>query len=161
MSELTTLQMRNLKVMLTIHEGDKSRMYFDKVGKKWTVGIGRNMTDRDLYPSERDLMFSNDVNDFHTKLQNKFPWFDQLNDARKMALIDMCFMGFKNFCEFDDMIKAFEVSDFETAAKEILDSKYRHEVGQRAYDIAEIIKTGSLNNFYERRNIHGLYQQTA
>jgi lysozyme len=158
MSELTLMQLRNLKVMLTEHEGDKDKLYFDSVAKKWTIGIGRNLTDRKLEKSVIDLMFSNDVNYFNNALSKNYSWFDELNDARRMALIDMCFMGLETFKTFNDMIAAFEKHDYETAAKEIIDSDYGRSqyTGNRARELAEIIKTGSLNEFIKGRNLHGI-----
>lgn len=158
MSELTLMKLRGLKVMLTEHEGNKNRLYWDSVAKKWCIGIGRNLTDRSMESSVIDLMFLNDVNEFYNLLSS-YPWFLELSDARQMALVDMCFMGFKEFETFDKMLLALAKHDYETAAKEIIDSDYGRSkyTGQRAYDIAEIIKTGSLNGFIERRNLHGLF----
>lgn len=137
-------QMRQqLKALLIKHEGLRDRLYKDTKGN-WTIGIGRNLSDRNLLPSEIDLMFNNDVDYFYSKLNQKFPWFSKLNDARKIALVDLCFAGFSTFCTFKKMIAAFEKFDFNKAADEIIDSLYAKQVGDRELDLAKIIRTGEM-----------------
>lgn len=133
--KLTTLMIR--------HEGFRQYPYIDTLDKI-TIGIGRNLSDRGLECSEVDLLFQNDVNYFYQRLLSEFPWFSLLNQARQIALIDMCFMGFQHFLTFHDMIAALEKQDFVNAAKCIIDSKYEKEVGHRAREIAEIIETGEI-----------------
>ncbi len=132
-----------LRSLLIKHEGYRTKIYKDSFGNI-TGGIGRNLSARDFFPDEIELMYVNDVDHFFNFLYQKFPWFSKLNDARQCALVDMCFMGTKTFLEFKDMIAAFEKNDFDSAAREIINSKYETEVHQRAHNLAEIIRTGVL-----------------
>jgi len=61
-----------------------------------------------------------------------------------MALIDMIFMGTKHFAKFQNMIKALEIHNYERAADELLESFYAKQVGRRANDLAEIIRSGKI-----------------
>lgn len=132
-----------LRHLLIQHEGYKTHPYVDTTGHD-TIGIGRNLTDRGVLPTEIDMMFNNDVDYFYNFLTDKFEWFPKLNEPRQIALIDMSFMGTKTFLEFKEMIAAFEAQNYPLAAQELLNSEYAKQVGQRAQDIAKIIETGVL-----------------
>lgn len=132
-----------LRQLLIRHEDYELHPYTDTVGKI-TIGIGRNLTDRGILPTEVDMMFDHDVDYFYNFLLDHFSWVAKLNEARQIALIDLCFIGTKKFLEFTKMISAFEREDYLMASQEILDSKYATEVGQRARDLAHIIETGTL-----------------
>ena len=132
-----------LRQLLIKHEGYEGHPYSDSVGKV-TIGIGRNLTDRGVLPTEIDMMFDHDVDYFFNFLSDKFVWFPKLNEARQIALVDMCFMGTKTFMQFEKMIAALEMGDYERAAEEITNSKYAGEVGQRAIDLSNIIRMGAI-----------------
>jgi lysozyme len=134
-----------LRTLLIRHESYKLLPYLDTASPpNITIGIGRNLSGRGVLPVEIDMMFDHDVDHFFNFLSEKFDWFNKLNEARQCALVDMCFMGTKSFLEFKEMISCFEKSDFEGAAKEIENSHYETEVHQRAHDLADIIRNGSI-----------------
>jgi len=133
-----------LRHLLISHESYEHFPYTDTTGHI-TIGIGRNLSDRGVLPTEIDMMFDHDVDYFFNFLTDHFAWFPKLNDARQIALVDMCFMGTRSFLTFDKMIAALEKGDYNLAAQEVVNSKYEDQVGQRAMDIATIIKTGSLD----------------
>jgi lysozyme len=132
-----------LKKLLIKHEDKRNNPYLDTL-EKITIGIGRNLTDRGIDDKEIEILFSNDVSYFYDKLSENYPWFLNLTINRQIALIDMAFMGFKSFQSFKRMIKALENTDFDLAAFEVLNSKYALQVGQRAEDIANILRTGEI-----------------
>jgi lysozyme len=137
-------QMRSkLRLILLKHEGYETHPYVD-TEKKITIGIGRNLTDNGIRPTEIDMMFFNDTEYFYHFLDNRFDWFAELNEARQIALIDFCFIGTHKFLEFKKMIAALARKDYESAANEVLDSDYAKQVGQRANDIAEILRSGTI-----------------
>ena len=58
-------------------------------------------------------------------------------------LISMCFnLGIHRLLGFSKMIKALLSKDYTTAAIEALDSKWAQQVGQRAKDVAVMIRQG-------------------
>ncbi len=132
-----------LRHLLIVHEGYRQTIYHDSMGIP-SIGIGRNLETRGVLPTEIDMMCDNDMQYFYNHLSEKFPWFLKLNDARQIALIDLCFMGFKKFCSFVKMIAYLEQDDYDNAAIELLDSNYAKQVGKRAIDLAAIIKLGYI-----------------
>lgn len=129
-----------LKRSLVLHEGLKRFPYIDTVGKV-TIGIGYNLSDRGLPDSWIYEQYEQDVSYFYNQL-SEFPWFNNLNEDRQVVLIDMCFMGWKKFLEFDKMIEAIANQDFKQAAVEMLDSKWAIETKNRATTLAHAMVTG-------------------
>lgn len=71
------------------------------------------------------------------------PGWHDLSDARRLVLVDMVFnMGAKKVREFRLMLAALEAGDYASAAKQMLDSAWARQVGQRADALAEIMRTG-------------------
>ncbi len=143
--------------------------------KRWTIGYGRNIQDKGLSNKEcmhlfgknislinqveflkdkeitkeqAEYLLKNDVQDTINQLIAHFLHiYRDLNAARKLVLIDMCFnMGLNRFGKFNRMILALEMRDFEKAAIEILDSDYARDKGtaKRAKINANIMESGVL-----------------
>jgi lysozyme len=51
-------------------------------------------------------------------------------------------MNSQKLLQFRKMWTAIEAEDFERAAAEMLDSRWAEQVGQRAVDLAEIMRAG-------------------
>ncbi len=134
---------QTLRTILIEHEGKKSHVYKDTLGNL-TIGIGRNLSGTNLYDNEIELMFENDTDWLYNQFMTTFDWFVDICEPRQIALIDMAFMGWKNFLEFKNMLAAFAKGDYTTASAEILNSSYAKQVGQRAKDIARIIRMGVI-----------------
>lgn len=123
-------------------ENEKLFPYVDTDGKT-TIGIGRNLTDDGISPDESQMLFRNDTTKFITTLNNRLPYFQNLDITTKGVLINMCFnMGFKGLETFEKFLYAVAHGDRETAAKEILDSKFHLETGDRAVRLAQQLRTG-------------------
>ena len=132
-----------LKAQLTVDEGRKKRMYLDTVGK-WTVGVGRNISDRDFSDDEIDLMLGNDINLIAGQLDRHLPWWRQMNDARQNVLANMCFMGIGKLLGFKNTLAAMQAGRYDAAAKGMLDSLWARQVGDRAVRLAKVMRTGEL-----------------
>lgn len=133
-----------LKNLLVQHESYRQFPYVDTTNNL-TVGIGRNLTDRGISTTEALYLLDEDILYFSSKLHLYLKFFDQLNEARQIALIDMCFnVGVQGLLGFKEMINALEQQDYELAAKEMLESKWSQQVGERAHNLAKIILTGEL-----------------
>lgn len=134
-----------LRNMLLKHEGLRLHPYQDSVGKT-TIGVGRCLTTRGISESEAFILLDDDMMWFTDKLTATFPWFSTLDENRQAALIDMTFnLGMNGFLEFKEMISALDRHDFEQASEHLLQSKYAEQVGMRAHDLAEIIRTGIIH----------------
>jgi lysozyme len=138
---MTPEMQSKLKRSVTLHESCNNFPYIDTRGNI-TIGIGYNLSVRGLDDSWINHQYDADVGYFYTQLDKNFKWFMGLDENRKVALVDMCFMGFKKFCGFTKMIDALAKKDYETASKEMLDSQWATEVKGRATTLSQVILTG-------------------
>lgn len=132
--------------MLTRHEGRRAFAYQDSIGA-CTIGVGRNI-DSDhggvgLSSDEIDYLLENDIIRHTKELAATFSWYNDLDEIRQEALIDMHFnLGHSRFCGFKKMIAALEEGDYHKAHDEMLDSKWALQVGDRAKELAMMIWRG-------------------
>lgn len=113
--------------------------YFDTEGIM-TIGWGRNLRDNGIRQDEADLMFDNDF-DYCEKMLSHYDWYIYQPDSVQAALINMCFnLGITRLKGFKRMIAALENKNYALAAKEALNSKWATQVGQRAKDVALMIR---------------------
>jgi lysozyme len=126
------------------HEGVMTHAYTCPEGKV-TIGVGRNIDPRGglgLSEDEIDILLSNDILRC-TKELEQFEWFRYLDEIRKAALVNMCFnIGLTKLLQFKNMIACLDVADYNGAAEEALDSRWAKQVGDRAKELAEQIRTG-------------------
>lgn len=133
-----------LKQLLVQHEAYRQFVYSDSTGHL-TVGIGRNLSDRGISTTEAFYLLDDDILYFSSKLSHFLGCFNFLDENRQIALIDMCFnLGVQGFLNFKEMIAALETYNYERASKEMLDSKWAEQVGDRATTLANIIRTGQI-----------------
>lgn len=132
-----------LKQLLVKHEGYKNFPYLDTEGNI-TIGIGYNLTSRGLPDTWINHQYEEDVKYFHEKLLEDYPWYEHLDDIRKMVLINMCFMGYRKFQSFKKMINCLSLGDYRGAAREMMDSKWAEQVKSRANQIAVMMLSGEM-----------------
>lgn len=146
MIEMLPDMRKKLRALLVHHEGLRTFPYEDTRGNL-TIGIGRSLSTRGITENEAFVMLDDDMMYFTDKLNNLFPWFNQLDENRQVALIDMAFnCGINGILGFHEMLDAFDKKDYYRAADEVLHSKWAEQVGQRSFDIATIIETGDINS---------------
>lgn len=115
--------------------------YLDTAGKL-TIGWGRNLEDNGLTQEEADLLFDNDFNRCQRELSPYVWYFDSPQNVQD-ALMNMCFnLGLPKLLGFKKMLAAILKKDFTTAAQEALQSKWANDVGERAKDVALMIRQG-------------------
>lgn len=124
-----------------IEEGFRAHVYQDTASPpRWTIGFGRNV-DREggglgISEEEAALMLCNDIAR-SAKECSKFYWFDRQPDRVKRVLIELCFqMGYPALSGFNRMLSALSADNYETAAAELLDSKFARQVPHRAKRLA-------------------------
>jgi len=136
--------MNRLRDMIKRHEGVETHCYKDHLGLE-TIGVGRCIAEGSLGLSddEIDYLLDNDIVRCIKELTRSLPWFSSLDEVRKEALIDLCFnLGLTRLLGFKKALAAVEVSDWDTAKVELLDSRWATQVGNRAQEIAEMIRSG-------------------
>lgn len=121
-------------------EALRLNIYVDKTGNP-TIGWGRNLR-KGIRLDEAELMFQNDLKDVIQGLES-CDWYLPLPEGVQFALINMAFnLGVWKLLGFKKMIAALEAHDFAQAAIEALDSKWSTQVGDRAKDVAVMIREG-------------------
>lgn len=136
------MNLARLRAQLEQHEGRRTHPYTDTVGKL-TIGVGRNLTDVGLFDDEITRMLENDLARTWGGLIGRLPWVAGLDEVRQRALIDLGFMGIGSLLTFHKMLTALHAKDYETAARELLDSTYAAQTKGRAVTLAEMLRTGT------------------
>jgi lysozyme len=129
-----------LKNQLILHEGLKLEPYECTAGKL-TIGVGRNIEDIGITEDEARYLLDNDILRVCDELDRNLPWWRDLSDARQRVLVDMVFnLGISRFMQFQNTIAAIESGDYETAASEMLDSRWSNQVGNRAKTLSRMMR---------------------
>ena len=129
----------NIREQLELHEGKRNLPYEDDRGNL-TIGIGHNM-DKPLSEAAIQQIFQDDLREAERELDRVLPNWTDLDTPRQNVVIDMMFnLGAPRFLTFKKFIKALSVHDYDTAADEMLDSRWFEQVGQRATRLAEMMR---------------------
>lgn len=145
---------------LQIHEGLKLKPYYCTSGKQ-TIGVGRCLDTNPLTAEEKRIvgdwrhgitkeaaiyLLHNDIDRVIAACGKNFSFFENLDDERQYALIDMVFqMGIAGVSAFKNMLSALSIGNYKKAAEECLNSKYAQEdTPNRAQRIAKLIETGKF-----------------
>lgn len=124
-------------------EGIRLRVYLDEKGKS-TIGVGRNLEDVGISEDEALLMLKNDILTARKECA-KYPWFSTLDETRQDVIVCMMFnLGAAKFAEFKGLSAALQAHNFDSAATEMLSSRWAGEVGKRAVRLAEAMKSGVM-----------------
>lgn len=164
---IMNIETRNTLVeMIEKHEGtgkmsrDKTRFLAYKCpAGKTTVGYGRNLDDRGLSEEEVLYLLINDITEIESQIISATASDDKklvsakmlkeayegLDDTRKMVLIDMAYnMGYNGLRSFKNTIASILARDYEEAANRMLKSAWASQVGNRAKELALIMRTGAM-----------------
>ena len=107
-----------------------------------TIGYGHNL-EHGISIEAAELLLRQDIEIAAKQVKNAFIWWPKLTEARFYVLVDMTFnMGISRLCGFKKMLTAVEQGDYQTAAKEMLASKWAVQVGRQAAELSKIMKKG-------------------
>lgn len=124
------------------HEGLELKPY-RCTSNKLTIGIGRNLDDVGITEDEAKYLLMNDLARIAKQVEKMMPWSADLSPPRYNALLNFVFnVGIGTAMKFENAMAALKVSDFDTAAAELLNSRWSTQVGKRAQELAEQIRTG-------------------
>lgn len=130
---------------LKIDEGCRLTAYQDTVGV-WTIGYGHTggvKKGDKITQKEAEELLLEDTLEAARDASTLPVGFDGLNAVRQAVLINMTFnLGLTRVLNFKRFLSAVQVRDFDTAALEMLDSKWAGQVGQRAIRLAKLMKKG-------------------
>ena len=113
----------------------------------WTIGYGILIDPKaggGLSEKEAEWLLRNRVHETEQELRENFPkaigW---MNPTRYHAFVNQAYnLGLTRLRGFKKQLAALAVGDFDTAAKEALDSKWAKQVKGRADRIAEAYRNG-------------------
>jgi lysozyme len=136
--------LNKLKRMLKRHEGKRHFAYRCSEGKL-TIGVGRCIDENGgigLSEEEIDYLLDADIVRCLREL-SVFEWFSDLDEVRQDAMVSICLnLGLTRLRSFKKALQAMKYNLYEEAATEFLDSKWHSQVGFRAKELAEMIRTG-------------------
>lgn len=137
-----------LKQELARDEGVRLEAYEDSVGI-WTIGVG-HMLGADqrmtrITPLECAALFDMDIDEAVARvvviISSQIALYPE-NDVRLRALVNMSFNLGNRLLGFKKFLAAYNAQDWKTAAKEMMDSKWAQQVGERAVRLRNMILNG-------------------
>tara|TARA_B110000879_G_C10757866_1_gene350419 strand:+ start:109 stop:519 length:411 start_codon:yes stop_codon:yes gene_type:complete len=135
------MDMVRLRETITRHEGSRLQMYQDSLGI-WTIGVGHNIQEKGISPQVMELMLDEDLLEAISELKRSVSFFSKMPQQVQEALVNLSFnLGIPRLMQFKKTLALLREGDFESAADELLDSRYAEQVGRRALEIADMIRT--------------------
>jgi len=139
-----------LREQLKIDEGVKYEIYNDHLGYA-TFGIGHLVVEGDeehgkpigtpVSEERVNSVFDSDVATYVTEAKKVFPNLDTLPEEAQEVIVNMCFnMGAPRLSKFKKFIGGVNAGDWDTAAVEMMDSRWAKQVGVRADRLRDRIK---------------------
>lgn len=132
----------SLAQQLLIDEGMRLHAYQDSLGF-WTIGVGRLIDQRKgggITEAEAMGLLDNDIKSFWGQLVVKLPWVMQAPEAVQEVLVNLCFnLGLAGLLGFKQTLALLQAKEYDDAAREMLDSAWAKQVGQRVVRLAEQI----------------------
>jgi lysozyme len=147
LEKLKTDEMREeLISMLKQHEGVETHAYKCSESKT-TIGVGRNVDKNGglgLSDDEVDYLLQNDIDRVVVELDSEYDWFSDLDEVRQDAMIDISFnLGQTRLRGFKNALSAMAEGDWDEAADQFMDSRWSGQVGDRAKNLTDMIRTGA------------------
>lgn len=150
-----------MKNTIEAEEGRRAGVYLDHLGNR-TIGVGFNLERDDaeqllssvgadfaaildgsqqLTEEQIDQLYQITFQEAVEAAGRVVPGFEELSEDQQHVLVDMAFqLGERGLSKFDKMLTAIKAGDFQTAAMELLDSRYAKQVPSRARRNADRLK---------------------
>lgn len=148
--------------MLKRHEGVRDKVYQDSEDNP-TIGIGFNLNRRDAKSRIESLglnynnilngnsslkheqiatLFQKDLSNAIKDAKSFLPDFNKQPDKIKIVLVNMSFnMGLTRLNQFVKFKDALIKKDYKRASKEMKDSRWYHQVGNRSKNLIKIMES--------------------
>lgn len=118
-------------------EGFRQFVYRCPAGKQ-TIGFGFNLDDVGLSRGESIMILQSRLSACEAQLVRVIPNWRELTDKRKSVLMNMCYnLGVPRLLTFKRMLAAIEKDDHAGVAREMLNSLWSEQVGDRAKRLAD------------------------
>ena len=131
---------------LTRDEGNVPYAYQDSLGY-WTIGIGHLIDRRKgglLSQDQISYIFLGDISEKMDDLDRSISWWRNLDEVRQRVLVNMCFnMGIAELLTFKNTLNFIQSGDYTNAARNMEQSLWYNQVGDRAKRLVQMMETGS------------------
>ena len=133
--------MKDIIEQLKIHEGYKPKVYKCTAGVD-TIGVGFAIKDLELSEDVCELILKEKLQALEERFEDKFDWFKTSPIEVRNVMLNMAYqLGFRGFCKFKKTLSYLQNAEWESASKEMLDSKWAKQTPNRANELSEIIKS--------------------
>ena len=133
--------MKDIIEQLKIHEGYNPKVYKCTAGVD-TIGIGFAIKDLELSEDVCELILKEKLQALEERFEDKFDWFKTSPIEVRNVMLNMAYqLGFRGFCKFKKTLSYLQNAEWESASKEMLDSKWAKQTPNRANELSEIIKS--------------------
>ena len=130
--------MTNLIDVIKKHEGCRLNMYKDTVDV-WTIGYGHHL-EEGIDQETADFILARDLEKHSQELDKHKPIWRELPDPVQIVILSMQFnMGWNRFSKFVKFWEAIEKKDYQTASKEMQDSRWWGQVKSRGPELQELL----------------------
>jgi len=155
-----SINIEEISNMIKKHEGIRNKVYYD-TEKKPTIGIGFNLEKegakerliqlgvdinnvlrgQELTNVQINKLFQDDLKIAISDAKSFLPNFDQQPEIVKNILVDMSFnLGYTGLSGFEDFRKALLNNDYIEASKEMIDSDWYSQVGNRSKELVSLME---------------------
>ena len=141
---------KKLKASIKEQEGNVNTVYKDSLGFA-TIGYGHLIIDGDPYEEGQEyskiILDQQFDEDFDNALSGaeKILGTGDINFKAKCVIIEMVFqLGIGGVSKFKKTLKAISEEDWDTAADEMLDSRWATQTPKRATELSSIIRSCKL-----------------
>jgi len=126
---------------LKLHEGYR-RFIYKCTSNKNTIAYGRNLTDKGISRKEAEYLLQNDILECLKDLEKIFlNTFGLMPINAQLVLTDMRFnLGSQGFRSFKKLIKFADRGDWRSVIKEMIDSRWYRQVGDRSKTLVDMIE---------------------
>ena len=144
------MNIQQLREQLKIDEGVKYEIYLDHLGYP-TFGIGHLIVEADeehgkpvgtpITEERVNAVFDSDVAIYISEAKKVFPNLETLPSEAQEVIVNMTFnMGAPRLSTFKKFIAGVHANDWNTAAVEMMDSRWAKQVGNRAVRLRDRIQ---------------------
>jgi lysozyme len=131
-------------------EGEVLTAYQDHMGF-WTIGVGILIDKRKrgggITSAESAYLLGNRIDSKTAELRSKLPWFDDLDEVRQCALLNMAFqMGVDGLLGFKNSLALVKAGSFQATGEEMKHSLWAKQTPARALRVITSLQTGKYRH---------------
>lgn len=109
-----------------------------------TIGYGRCIEKVGISKEEAEFLLENDIATARRAVLAHIPMASALDEVRFGVLVQMAFnLGIMGLLQFHRMLAALAREDWADTAREMLDSRWAQQVGDRAVRLARQMESGA------------------